>query len=86
MIIHYVADIHQPLHAVVGISEEYPSGDHGGNYESLPSLCTASNLHAVWDSVLYDYCDRPDLVSTHILIILVRYIRKIHAYPIRIRF
>jgi len=61
MIIHYVADIHQPLHAVVGISEEYPSGDHGGNYESLPSLCTASNLHAVWDSVLYDYCDRPDL-------------------------
>lgn len=64
MIIHYVGDIHQPLHAVAEVDSTYPSGDQGGNKEYLPSICGASNLHAVWDSVAYNYCGYPTLVST----------------------
>lgn len=65
MIIHYAGDIHQPLHAVAEVDSTYPSGDKGGNYESIPSTgCGASNLHAVWDSVAYSYCGFPTMVST----------------------
>lgn len=62
MIIHYVGDIHQPLHAVAKIDATYPKGDMGGNKEYLPSTpCGASNLHSVWDSVAYLYCGYPTL-------------------------
>ena len=63
LIIHYVGDIHQPFHAVTGYSSEYTSGDRGGNDESLSDQdsCGATNLHAVWDSVIYTYCGRPSL-------------------------
>lgn len=59
MIIHYVGDIHQPLHASTGLDSYNPKGDRGGNTEYLPSICGAGNLHAVWDSVAYDYCGYP---------------------------
>jgi len=59
MIIHYVGDIHQPLHTVAMVDATYPSGDMGGNKEYLPSICGASNLHSVWDSVAYNYCGYP---------------------------
>lgn len=65
LIIHYVGDLHQPLHAVAEVDSKYPSGDQGGNAESLPSICGAGNLHAVWDSVAYNYCGYPVLVSTN---------------------
>jgi len=65
LIIHYVGDLHQPLHAVAEVDSKYPSGDSGGNAESLPSICGAGNLHAVWDSVAYNYCGYPVLVSIH---------------------
>lgn len=55
LVIHYVGDIHQPLHAVTLINDTYPSGDRGGNDEKLPSKDSASNLHAVWDSLMYEY-------------------------------
>jgi len=67
MIIHYVGDIHQPLHTVAEVDSTYPSGDMGGNKEYLPSICGASNLHAVWDSVAYNYCGYPVLVSIYYL-------------------
>lgn len=67
MIIHYVGDLHQPLHAVAEVDSKYPSGDQGGNAESLPSICGAGNLHAVWDSVAYNYCGYPVLVSDYTL-------------------
>jgi hypothetical protein len=63
MLIHYVGDIHQPLHTVAEVDPTYPSGDKGGNSEYLPSICGASNLHAVWDSIAYNYCGYPVLVS-----------------------
>ena len=61
LVIHYVGDIHQPLHAVAEVNSEYPSGDRGGNDEKLPSKDGANNLHAVWDSVAYEYTGRPNL-------------------------
>jgi hypothetical protein len=67
LIIHYVGDLHQPLHAVAEVDKKYPSGDQGGNFESLPSICGAGNLHAVWDSVAYNYCGYPVLVSTFLV-------------------
>jgi hypothetical protein len=63
MLIHYVGDLHQPLHAVAEVDSTYPSGDKGGNAEAIPSICGAANLHAVWDSVAYNYCGYPVLVS-----------------------
>ena len=63
MLIHYVGDVHQPLHTVAEVDSKYPSGDKGGNAETLPSICGASNLHAMWDSVAYNYCGNPTVVS-----------------------
>lgn len=61
LLIHYVGDVHQPLHATTLVTDDYPNGDAGGNFEHLPSICGASNLHAVWDSTSYQYCGYPDL-------------------------
>ena len=63
LIIHYVGDIHQPLHSVALVDSEYPSGDEGGNREKIPSVDGVSDLHFVWDSVVYEYTGRPELVS-----------------------
>jgi S1/P1 Nuclease len=62
LVIHYVGDIHQPLHTTSQIDSEHKSGDEGGNFEKLPDICGASNLHSVWDSVAYSYCGFPELV------------------------
>ena len=61
LIIHYVGDVHQPLHATTRVDHLNPTGDWGGNKETLPAKDGASNLHAVWDSVLYKYVGRPAL-------------------------
>jgi len=53
LIIHYVGDIHQPLHSVSRVDDSYKAGDRGGNSVRLPSKDGASNLHAVWDAVAY---------------------------------
>ena len=54
LLIHYIGDSHQPCHSITKVDSEYPSGDRGCNSERLPSLQGASNLHAVWDSVIYE--------------------------------
>ena len=46
--IHFVGDLHQPLH--VGYSH-----DRGGNDVKLKWFGEHTNLHAVWDSKLIDY-------------------------------
>jgi len=55
MVIHYVGDIHQPLHAVAEVDHLYPEGDQGGNLHHIPDTTgsTVKDLHAVWDSVIY---------------------------------
>ena len=54
-LIHYVGDVHQPLHATSRVNPDYKQGDFGGNLVKLPSISGAGNLHAVWDSVIYTY-------------------------------
>ena len=57
LIIHYMGDLHQPLHAVARVDHSYPTGDMGGNAEVVPdsSQSGVANLHAIWDSVIYEY-------------------------------
>jgi len=57
MVIHYVGDIHQPLHAVAEVDSHYPKGDMGGNLHKIPDTTGSGvdNLHAVWDSVIYEF-------------------------------
>jgi hypothetical protein len=50
---HLVGDLHQPLHAVNGISDTLPDGDKGGNRVLVTGVNQgASELHAFWDNVL----------------------------------
>ena len=55
LLIHYVGDIHQPLHAESRVDHEYPKGDFGGNTVKIPAKDGVNNLHAVWDSVAYEF-------------------------------
>ena len=54
LLIHYVGDAHQPCHSVARVDGTYPTGDKGCNSETIPSVQGAANLHAVWDSVIYE--------------------------------
>lgn len=44
-LVHFVGDIHQPLHAGFG-------DDRGGNTYQLQAFMRGSNLHAIWDTGL----------------------------------
>ncbi len=55
-IMHFVGDVHQPMHAVARDSDELPAGDRGGNeFKILPIEKHKQlerppmNLHALWD-------------------------------------
>ena len=64
LVIHYVGDIHQPLHSVAEVNSLYPSGDEGGNEEKVPDDGKedgVANLHGVWDSVIYQYPGYPTM-------------------------
>ena len=61
LVIHYVGDIHQPLHAEAEVNSTYPSGDQGGNKETVPSTNGVSNLHSIWDSIIYQYTKDPTM-------------------------
>jgi len=61
LLIHYAGDIHQPLHATSRVDHEYKHGDRGGNSFRLPMKLSAGNLHAVWDSVFYEFTGYPKL-------------------------
>ncbi|KTD54453.1 3'-nucleotidase/nuclease [Legionella sainthelensi] len=50
MLIHIIGDIHQPLHAVTRVSQEYPKGDLGGNLFPLGVNPVGNNLHKYWDN------------------------------------
>ena len=36
---------------------DFPNGDYGGNEFPLEYKDTVDNLHALWDSVMYEYHD-----------------------------
>lgn len=55
-LIHFVGDIHQPLHATARDTDEHPTGDKGGNDFRItaPSVFASMNrpprnLHSFWD-------------------------------------
>ena len=68
-IIHYVGDMHQPLHSTTRVDHKYPKGDFGGNLVYLPDREGAHNLHAVWDSVGYEFTGYAELVRTLLFLI-----------------
>ncbi len=53
-IIHFVGDIHQPLHCATRVTGANPEGDRGGNLVSIKIPGTdgqlkTTNLHSYWD-------------------------------------
>jgi hypothetical protein len=46
-IIHFVGDIHQPLHCATRVHKTHPTGDRGGNDLFIDS--PAKELHRYWD-------------------------------------
>ena len=48
-IIHFVGDIHQPLHCATRVSSANPEGDRGGNLVSINVAGKKTNLHSYWD-------------------------------------
>lgn len=46
-LLHFVGDIHQPMHAVNAYSKSHPYGDEGGNLYYLDE--ENRNLHSYWD-------------------------------------
>jgi len=61
LLIHYVGDIHQPLHCTSRVNHDYPKGDRGGNNVPIAPRGDINELHAVWDSVVYEYDGYADL-------------------------
>ena len=53
-IIHFVGDIHQPLHCATRVDSAHPDGDRGGNLVSIKvpdknGKLKTTNLHSYWD-------------------------------------
>nr|AAF66482.1 3'-nucleotidase/nuclease [Crithidia luciliae] len=53
LLIHFMGDIHQPLHNANEFSTEYPTSDLGGNKQTVivDAAGTKMKLHAYWDSI-----------------------------------
>eukprot|EP00997_Jenningsia_sp_PLL12_P004425 NODE_1895_length_1040_cov_105.522704_g1539_i0.p1 GENE.NODE_1895_length_1040_cov_105.522704_g1539_i0~~NODE_1895_length_1040_cov_105.522704_g1539_i0.p1 ORF type:complete len:307 (-),score=55.20 NODE_1895_length_1040_cov_105.522704_g1539_i0:74-994(-) len=51
-LIHYVGDVHQPLHASDRYAPNHPNGDYGGNAFLLAKTHGIDELHALWDSIV----------------------------------
>ena len=54
LIIHFVGDIHQPLHCATRVTSNEPDGDHGGNFVfiKVPGNTKKVKLHSYWDGGL----------------------------------
>lgn len=52
-LLHFVGDIHQPMHSIARDTDEFPRGDRGGNdFKLLPPAgvkLEPKNLHFLWD-------------------------------------
>ena len=67
-LIHFVGDIHQPLHTSARDTDQFPEGDRGGNEHKIQTPLIFSrearpptNLHSLWDRGvgLFPEVDRP---------------------------
>ena len=52
LLIHYIGDIHQPLHAITKVNGEFPTSDHIGTAFKLDGENT---LHSLWDEAVDQY-------------------------------
>lgn len=65
-LLHFVGDIHQPLHCTTACSKAHPDGDRGGNSFIINNWNGASNMHFLWDDgvgLLLDRIERPTTAS-----------------------
>jgi hypothetical protein len=67
-VVHFVGDIHQPLHAAGGQVPNEQTGalepDQGGNKVKVRYLGSETNLHSTWDSGLIEW--GPDTVDEYV--------------------
>jgi hypothetical protein len=61
-LIHFIGDIHQPLHCTTLYSTQFPQGDRGGNLYLIHSPI-AKNLHQLWDEGLGLFYSPPHLYA-----------------------
>ena len=58
-LIHFVGDVHQPLHCTTRVSKANPQGDRGGNLVSIKITANGktkkTNLHSFWDGGLANF-------------------------------
>jgi hypothetical protein len=54
-ILHLVGDIHQPLHTIKLVTNQFPEGDFGGNvfYVKDPITLETTSLHHLWDELVF---------------------------------
>lgn len=66
-IVHFVGDLHQPMHAAGGQVRDEQTGnmipDRGGNLVKIRLLGVETNLHSAWDGLLVDW--GPDTVDAY---------------------
>jgi hypothetical protein len=64
-LLHLIGDIHQPLHCGSLLTEEFPTGDQGGNL-SIVRLVGGEplRLHFAWDALLGTESDLPAILGT----------------------
>ena len=58
-VVHFVGDLHQPLHATGGLVKNEQTGamepDLGGNKVKVRYLGVETNLHTVWDTMVIEW-------------------------------
>lgn len=58
-VVHFVGDLHQPMHAAGGMVKDDTTGqmvpDLGGNKVKVKFLGIETNLHSIWDSALIEW-------------------------------
>jgi len=58
-LVHFVGDLHQPMHAAGGQVKDDTTGqmvmDRGGNLVKIRLLGVETNLHSAWDGLLIDW-------------------------------
>jgi hypothetical protein len=68
-VVHFIGDLHQPLHATTRTNPDTGEDDRGGNAIEVTFLGAKSNLHKVWDTDLimhkvYDWGEYVRLLET----------------------
>jgi len=68
-VVHFIGDLHQPLHVTTRTNPDTGQDDEGGNLIQVTFFSVDTNLHAVWDTNLimhkvYDWGEYVRLLGT----------------------